>query len=62
LEGPGVSIFRIEEAEDGGSRRNVGKYLPDYTASHPKRQYLHVVTAMRILNLILREQTLWSNE
>jgi hypothetical protein len=49
-----MSIFRIGE---GGSRllRNVGKYLPDLMASHPKRQYLQ---AMRILNLILRNETL----
>jgi hypothetical protein len=36
-----ASIFRVEEyPEDGSSTvlRNIGTFLPDYTASYPKRQ------------------------
>jgi hypothetical protein len=34
-----ASMFRVQDHEDGISRlsQNIGKYLPDYTASHPTR-------------------------
>jgi hypothetical protein len=44
LEGSEIFIFRVEEVEeDGNSRflRNVCAYLPDYTASHPRRPSIY---------------------
>jgi hypothetical protein len=40
--------------DDGGSNhlRNVGKFLPDYTAQHPQKTAMFILSAVRTWNLI----------
>jgi hypothetical protein len=50
-----MTVFWDYRPNDGGSKllRNVGQFLPDYTAQHPKRKTLHTVRRENLKSYIL---------